>query len=112
MVQSDFPKRPFFDCGAESFDVYDAQQAAEFMRGGSAEPWLSIRCGSGNIFESKPQRVVKQQGLVVSVACADGSVVHLDFGSGVVLKETGGTVFRYRGDVQEGNFGRGYMRER
>ncbi|MFH1141841.1 MAG: hypothetical protein V1724_09335 [Chloroflexota bacterium] len=73
------------------------------------EPWLELRCGPGNIFESRPVRVVSHRESAVSVQCADGAIVHLDLEEGTVRKEVGSRFFQYLGTIEEGNAGGGYI---
>jgi hypothetical protein len=99
-----------FSCEAGSFLVYDSAEARSFLRHGAGRPLLMLRAGPGNIFESAPKRVVSQTTTSISVQCADGSVVHLDFDQETAKKETPQGTFRYCGDLEDGNAGQGYMR--
>lgn len=108
-MEPGIPQRMVFNCEAEGFSIYDAQEIRSLVRSGHGEPWLELRCGPGNIFESRPVRVVSHRESAVSVECADGAVVHLDLGEGTVRKEVGSRFFQYLGTIEEGNAGRGYI---
>ena len=109
-MESDIPEHLVFNCGAEAFSIYDAREAQSLMRSGHGQPWLELRCRPGNVFEGRPLRVVSHSGNKVSVACSDGATVHLDLDNGVAAKELDGTRFRYRGGLEQGNDGLGYIR--
>ena len=108
-MEPGIPERMVFDFNADSFCIYDAQEAQSLVRSGRGHPWLELRCGAGNIFESRPVRVVSHQQSRVSVQCADGAIVHLDLEEGTVRKEVGSRLFQYLGTIEEGNGGRGYI---
>ncbi|MDO8751261.1 MAG: hypothetical protein Q7K03_08980 [Dehalococcoidia bacterium] len=108
-MERGIPERMVFNCEAEGFSIYDAQEIRNLVRSGRGEPWLELRCGPGNIFESRPVRVVGHRESTVSVQCADGAVVHLDLEEGTVRKEVGNRLLQYLGVIQEGNEGRGYI---
>ncbi|MBI4198866.1 MAG: hypothetical protein HY535_00100 [Chloroflexi bacterium] len=111
-MEQPFPKRPIFSCEADSFVIMDAEEAANLLRHGHAEPWITLRCGQGNIFETRPQQVLQHQGGQVTVACADGSTVQLDFEDDTANRTTAEGEFVYRGTVHQGNDGLGYLRLR
>ncbi len=108
-MERGIPQRMVFNCDAEAFSIDAAQEIRSLVRSGRGEPWLELRCGQGNIFESRPVRVVSHRESAVSVQCADGAIVHLDLEDGTVRKEMGSRFFQYLGTIQEGNEGRGYI---
>ncbi|MBI4313111.1 MAG: hypothetical protein HY681_15240 [Chloroflexi bacterium] len=102
-------KQMVFSCDAGAFAIYDSEEARNLLRHGSARPLMALKVGPGNIFESSPKRVLRQSPSAVSVQCVDGSIIHLDFGEETAIKQTDQGRYRYRGDLQDGNKGEGYM---
>ncbi len=105
------PKQLVFSCEAGAFTIYDSSEAKSYLRNGQGTAFVALHVGKGNIFETTPLRVMRHTLSAVSVLCQDGSMVHLDFDDETAHKETPQGKFRYRGDLEEGNNGRGYMKE-
>ncbi len=103
------PDKPFFSCDADGFSIVDG--ALMRSAGGiiNIEPIVSLLVGPNNVFEQRPRRVVSWEGQLVTVACDDGITVILDFGDLAVRKQTALGEFIYRGGLDEGNEGRGWM---
>jgi hypothetical protein len=78
----------------------------------SVVPVLKLAVGTGNIFEQRPVRVTSQSGLDVTVECAGGDVVHLDFKELTARKTSTEGEFLYRGGIEDGNAGLGFLSAR
>ena len=104
-----FPERPFFSITDDEFAVVDQATMAASLRGGRVEPWITFRVGAGNVFESRPVRVVDSSAGRVSVECQDAEVL-IDFADESARKTTpAGDQFVYMAGLDEANDGRGWL---
>ncbi|MBI4338402.1 MAG: hypothetical protein HY680_00445 [Chloroflexi bacterium] len=109
-MEQTVPQRLFFSCEGDNLAVYDSQGAKSFLRNGDARPLLLLKAGIGNILESAPKHAIRLPNGVVSIECADGTLVELNLEEESAHKTTPSGRFRYRGSLDEGNDGSGYMR--
>ena len=110
--QFEMPVRPFFSCEETRFLVADGSQVISATAMQSLEPLLSLSVGPGNVFEQRPLRVTSHEGTDVVVECEGDEVVHLNFDDFTARKTTPEAEFYYKGDLDEGNDGLGFMRAR
>ena len=103
------PERPFFSCDEDSFSVVDGALMRNATGMGTIQPVLKLQVGPGNVFEQRPLRVARREGDVVSVECANGVTVHLDFSELAARVERPDGQFLYMAGLDEGNKGRGFM---
>ena len=104
-----FPARPFFSCTDDEFAVVDQVTMAASLRGGRVEPWTTFRVGEGNVFESRPVRVLDSSAGRVRVECRDAEVL-IDFEDGSARKTTrAGEQFIYMAGLDEADDGRGWL---
>ena len=103
------PQRPFFSCEDDGFSVIDGAEMQQSLRSGQVTPVLKLRIGPGNIFESRPRKVVDRSGLKVSVQCDDDITVTLDFDAESARKKSPEGEFVYLGGIDEGDGGKGWM---
>ena len=106
------PEHPFYSCEEDCFLVADGSQMGTAAAILALEPLLKLMVGEGNIFERRPLKVTEKEGLQVSVECAGGESVHIDFDSLTARKTTPDGEFLYRGGLEDGNDGMGYLRAR
>lgn len=102
------PAKPFFNCAPGEFIIVDAAAAGSALLQGTAEPWMSFKCGDGNVIDSPPRRVTERSGDRVSVEC-EGGTVQIDFAEGNARKTTPEGEFVYMGTLEDRNDGRGYL---
>ncbi len=103
------PRRPFFNCDDAGFSVVDADELRTALRGGEVTPWLKLDIGEQNIIQHRPRRVVERTGSTVAVECGGGVTVYLDLDAGAARKRTPEGEFLYRGGIDEGNDGNGFI---
>jgi hypothetical protein len=103
------PQRPFFSCDDDGFSVIDAAEMQQSLRAGQVTPVLKLKIGPGNIFESRPRKVVNRSGFKVSVQCDDDITVALDFDAESARKKSPEGEFVYLGGIDEGDDGKGWM---
>ena len=87
--------------------------AADVQRnllGGTVIPVISFSVAAGNIFETRPLKAVKQEGLIVCVVCENDVTVLLDFDAESARKQTKDGEFMYLGGIDEGDSGRGWLK--
>lgn len=104
------PRRPFFSCEEAAFSVVDGAAMRQSLLGEGLSPVVTLRVGPGNVFERPPRRVVERRADVVGVQCEGDTVVYLDFENGSARKRTPQGEFLYKGGLDEGNDGKGYIR--
>jgi hypothetical protein len=108
----DLPEKPFFSCDADAFSVADGA----LMRSASSivniQPVITLQVGPNNVFEQRPRKVVGREGDVVIVECDGGERVMLDFDALAARKQTPQGEFVYRGGLDDGNEGLGWMSAR
>ncbi|MEE2701297.1 MAG: hypothetical protein VX800_03840 [Chloroflexota bacterium] len=110
-MENTFPATPVYSCEGGNFEVYDGNEIREqIARRDHAKPWMILRSGVGNIFESVPKQIVKEHPMAVAVECWDTVVIHLDFEEGTAHKDSLEGKFMYRGSLEDGNDGQGYIR--
>ena len=107
--QHQLPQRPFFSCDEDGFSVVDGELMRQELGRGSVVPLFTLRVGEDNIFERRPRRVAAHEGMVVTVACDDDTTVELDFEAGTARKRTPAGEWLYRGGIDEGNNGKGFI---
>ena len=108
--QSLLPAKPFFECQESSFSIMNAVDVQRNLLGGTVVPVISFSVAAGNIFETRPIKAINQSGLIVSVACAGDVTILLDFDSESARKVTQEGEFVYLGGIDEGNYGRGWLK--
>ena len=106
------PEHPFYGCEEDCFVVADGSQMGTVSAVLALEPLLKLMVGEGNIFECRPVKVAEKDEQQVSVECENGEVVHIDFDSLTASKTTPQGEFLYRGGLEDGNDGMGYLRAR
>lgn len=106
------PEHPFYSCEEDCFLVADGSQMGTAAAILALEPLLKLMVGEGNIFERRPVTVLSKEGPQVSVECQGGETVHIDFDALTASKTTADGEFLYRGGLEDGNDGMGYLRAR
>ena len=106
------PEHPFYSCEEDCFLVADGSQMGTVSAVLALEPLLKLMVAEGNIFERRPVKVLEKDGQQVSVECEGGEVVHIDFDALTARKTTPEGEFLYRGGLEDGNDGMGYLRAR
>jgi hypothetical protein len=112
MDEFTLPSRPFFACDEDGFSVVDGslmKSTLDFLR---IEPALKLRVGRGNVFEHRPLKIASRDGDVVSVECEGGVVVRLDFGDMLARVVRPDGEFLYKGGLEDGNDGLGFISAR
>lgn len=108
----ELPEKPFFSCDDDGFAIADGA----LMRSGagllSVEPLLHLKVGEGNVFEQRPRKVSSWEGRIVEIECDDGTTIVLDFDAMAARKRTADGEFIYRGDLEDGNGGKGFIKAR
>ena len=104
------PVQPFFSCEEAMFSVMDKAALRQQLLQGSLAPVLSLSVGPRNVFERSPRRVLEHRGAMVAVECDGETTVYLDFDSSIARTRTPEGEFRYMGDLEEGNDGKGFIR--
>ena len=108
----EMPAKPFFSCEADCFILADGERMGSAAAVLAAEPLLKLDVGAGNVFERRPVRVTERDGLRVAVECEGGETVHLDLREFTARKTTPEGEFLYRGGMEDGNEGLGFIRAR
>ncbi len=106
------PEHPFYSCEEDCFLVADGSQMGTVSAVLALEPLVKLMVGEGNIFERRPVRVLNKDAQQVSVECEGGEIVHIDFDALTASKTTPQGEFLYRGGLEDGNDGMGYLRAR
>ncbi|MEX2598215.1 MAG: hypothetical protein WD533_01000 [Dehalococcoidia bacterium] len=106
------PEKPFFSCDADGFSVVDGASMRSASSIVQIQPVLALQTGPANIFEQRPRKVIGHEGSTVTVACDGDETVILDFDDLAARKQTPQGEFMYRGGLDEGNDGRGWMAAR
>ncbi len=103
------PETPFFSCDEDGFSVSDGARRRVLPGEHLVEPIFKLLVGPENVFEQRPLRVTEHEGHNVTVECEGGETVYLDFYELKARKEgpSGGWV--YRGPLDEGNDGLGFL---
>ena len=107
-----FPQQPFFSCEETAFSVLDKEALRRDLLREGLVPVVTLQVGPNNIFEQPPRQVIEHHEAVVAILCDDGTTVYLDFDRGTAQKRTPEGEFRYMGDLEEGNGGKGFIRVR
>lgn len=105
----ELPEKPFFSCDADGFTVVDGALMRNAGSIISIEPVINFCVGPDNVFEQRPRKVLTHESDVVTVACDDGATITLDFADFAARKQTTQGEFLYRGGLDEGNEGKGWM---
>jgi hypothetical protein len=105
----ELPQKPFFSCEATAFTVIDGDLLRRSLGQGPLTPVFRFQVAPGNLFEHQPRTVIEHDAGKVRVACDNGATVHLDFGSGTARVHTTEGEFLYRGGLEEGNEGMGFI---
>ena len=108
--EMELPRRPFFSCEEAAFSIVDAEAMRQGLMTGGITPAVTLQVGPDNIFEHRPRKVLEHQEMQVSVQCDGDISVHLDFHSGTAYKRSPDGEFLYRGGIEEGNDGKGFIR--
>ena len=103
------PENPFFSCDEDGLSVVDADEMRDGMALRTIEPVLKLTVGERNAFERRPRRVAGREGDVVTIECDDDVTVLLDFHELTVRSLTPEGEFVYRGGLEEGNDGLGFV---
>lgn len=112
MDEFTLPSRPFFACDEDGFTVVDGalmRGTLDFIR---IEPALKLEVGPGNVFEHRPVKIASRDGDVVTVECEGGVVVRLDFGDMLARVVRPDGEFLYKGGLEDGNDGLGFISAR
>ncbi len=109
MIGDRLPDRPFFSCEKDAFVIVDqAKMGASFMTG-KIEHWFRFEVAGGNVFDSRPLKVIDHTPLSAVVECED-STVSLDVESGSARKKThDGREWVYLSGLDAANSGAGWM---
>ena len=106
------PEHPFYSCDEDCFVVADGAQRGDGAFVLSLDPLLTLQVGDGNIFERRPLKVAEKDGARISVECEGSEMVHIDFAALTAGKTTPQGEFLYRGGLEDGNDGMGFIRAR
>lgn len=106
------PTKAFFSCEEDGFSVLDGASMRNALALMSIEPVLKLRVGPGNVFETRPIKIAGREGNLVSVECDAGTVVHLDFSEMLARVQRNDGDFVYKGGLEDGNAGLGFMAAR
>ncbi len=103
------PAKIFYSCETTRFVIADQTKLSDILRG-KAEPWFTLQVGAGNVFESRPTKILKQSPATVEVSTEDGVTIQLDLDAEAARKlYSDGSQFIYCGGLEEGNEGLGWM---
>ena len=105
------PESPLFSCDRDGFAIVDgAKTRVTGFAGLQIDPVFTLEVGPGNVFEQRPVRVLEHEDHhYVAVECEGGETVHLDFYDLKASKEGPTGAWVYRGPLDEGNDGLGFM---
>jgi hypothetical protein len=105
----DLPAKAFFSCERDGFSVTDGSLMSTAAGIISIEPLLKLRVATGNIFEQRPVRMIERVGEIVTVECEGDVTVVLNFGDFAARVKRPDGEFYYKGALDEGNDGLGFM---
>lgn len=106
------PKKPFFACDEDGFSIVDGALMQGTLDLLQVEPILKLHVGHGNVFEQRPVKITSRDGDVVTVECEGGVVVRLDFGDMLARVVRPDGEFLYKGGLEDGNDGLGFISAR